>query len=188
MNIILFGPPGAGKGTQAKFIQEKFGLKQLSTGDLLREEISKGSDLGKQAKDVMDQGKLVSDDIVIGMISSRMDQADCAKGVIFDGFPRNVAQAKALDVMLEEKGKPLAAVVELVVDEAALLDRILKRAEIEGRTDDNAEALKSRLAAYHDQTAPVLPLYKEKGIHKPIDGMGTIDGIATEIESTLNSL
>lgn len=188
MNIILFGPPGAGKGTQSKFIEEKFGLKQLSTGDLLRGEIAKGSDLGMQAKKVMDEGGLVSDDIIVGMIASRMDESDCAKGVIFDGFPRNVAQAKALDEMLSEKGKPLDAVVELVVDEDALLARILKRAEEEGRSDDNEEALKSRLNTYHEQTAPVLPHYKEKGIHKPLDGMGTIEDIAQSIEDTLKAL
>ncbi len=191
MNLILIGPPGAGKGTQAKILEQEYGLKQLSTGDMLRAEIAEGTDLGKKAKEIMDAGNLVSDDIMIGMIANRIDQADCAKGVIFDGFPRTVDQAKALDKMLKEKGKPLKVVIQMVVDEGELVSRLETRiqqtidAGKEVRGDDNVETFKKRLGVYKDQTAPILPYYEEAGLLKKIDGMKPIDFVTGEIKAIL---
>jgi adenylate kinase len=186
-NLILFGPPGAGKGTQAKILEDTKGLKQLSTGDMLRAEIAAGSALGLQAKSIMDSGGLVSDDIVIAMISSRIDQPDCARGFILDGFPRTVPQAEALDVMLDAKGKKLDAVIELSVDHSVLLDRVKQRASESEivRADDNEEALKKRLAVYVQQTAPVLPYYAGKGILKTIDGMESVEDVTKAIAELL---
>lgn len=191
MNIILIGPPGAGKGTQAKILEAEYGLKQLSTGDMLRAEIAAGSNLGKQAKAIMDAGNLVSDDIMIGMIANRIEQPDCAKGVIFDGFPRTVDQAKALDTMLAEKGRPLKAVIQFAVDEAELVNRLETRiqqtidAGQEVRGDDNVETFKKRLAVYRDQTAPILPYYEASGLLKKVDGMKPIDFVTQEIKGIL---
>lgn len=187
MNIILFGPPGAGKGTQAKILEMERGLKQLSTGDMLRAEIAAGSDLGLKAKTLMDRGDLVPDDIIIDMIAARMEQADCKNGVIFDGFPRTVAQAEALDATLLKKGKPMSAVIELAVDEEALVERLNARiaqtraAGLPVRSDDNEETFRKRLKIYRDQTAPVLPYYKAKGILKSLDGMQPIEQVASSI-------
>jgi adenylate kinase len=191
MNIILIGPPGAGKGTQAQILEAEFGLKQLSTGDMLRAEIAAGTELGKKAKQTMDAGNLVSDEIVIGMISNRIDQDDCAKGVIFDGFPRTVDQAKALDQMLFDKGKPLKAVFQFVVDEDELVKRLETRiqqtidAGKELRGDDNVETFKKRLGVYKDQTAPILPYYEQTGLLIKIDAMKPIDFVGTEIKAQL---
>lgn len=185
MNVIFFGPPGAGKGTQAKIIEDKYGLKQLSTGDMLREEVAAGTPLGVEAKKLMDAGQLVADEIVIGMIAARIDSPECAKGVIFDGFPRTVAQAEALDAMLAERGKRIDLVLELRVDDAPIVERIKKRAEIEGRSDDTIEALQKRLAGYRDYAAKVLPYYDRKLGVKPIDGMQAIDVVTREIEDTI---
>lgn len=190
MNIILLGPPGAGKGTQAKLLEDTRGMKQLSTGDMLRAEIAAQSPLGQKVKAIMDSGALVSDDIVIEMISGRIDQPDCAKGFILDGFPRTVAQAEALDRMLDHKGRKLDAVIELAVDEAILLSRIEKRAAESGgnvRADDNAEALKKRLGVYRDQTAPILPYYKAKGVLKQVDGMAAIEDVTRQIATILDA-
>lgn len=190
MNIILLGPPGAGKGTQAKLLEETRGMKQLSTGDMLRAEIAAQSPLGQKVKAIMDSGALVSDEIVIEMISNRIDQPDCAKGFILDGFPRTVAQAEALDKMLAVKGRNLDAVIELSVDEGILLSRIQKRAaESAGnvRADDNEEALKKRLGVYRDQTAPILPYYKGKGTLRQVDGMAPIDEVTSQIGEILSS-
>ncbi|MDY0029869.1 MAG: adenylate kinase [Pseudobdellovibrionaceae bacterium] len=188
MNIILMGPPGAGKGTQAKLLEETRGLKQLSTGDMLRAEITAQSPLGLKVKEIMDAGSLVSDEIVIEMISNRIEQPDCAKGFILDGFPRTVAQAEALDKMLHEKGKDLNAVIQLSVDEDALLARIEKRAAENGgaRADDNAETLKKRLDAYRAQTAPILPYYEGKGMLQTVDGMADIGIVTSQIASILD--
>lgn len=188
MNIILLGPPGAGKGTQAKLIEDRDGLKQLSTGDMLRAEIAAQSALGVKVKAIMDAGALVSDEIVIEMIANRIEQPDCSKGFILDGFPRTVAQAEALDTMLAGKGKKLNAVIELAVDEGALLARIEKRAaeSTTVRADDNAEALKKRLVAYRSQTAPIIPYYKEKGMLKTVDGMADITDVTNGIAKILS--
>jgi adenylate kinase len=187
MNIILFGAPGAGKGTQAEKLVAKYGLVQLSTGDMLRAAIGAGTDLGKRAKDIMGRGELVSDDIIVGMIAARLDDKDCANGVILDGFPRTVAQAEALDEMLASKGLSLDGVIEIRVDEAALFARIENRAAETGgaRSDDNADTLRKRLAVYHENTAPLLPYYRDKGVLKSVDGMATIDDVAAQIESIL---
>jgi adenylate kinase len=187
MNIILFGAPGAGKGTQAEKLVAKYGLVQLSTGDMLRAAISAGTDLGKRAKEIMDRGDLVSDDIIVGMIAARLDDKDCANGVILDGFPRTVAQAEALDEMLTSKGLSLDGVIEIRVDEAALFARIENRAAETGgaRSDDNADTLRKRLAVYHENTAPLLPYYRDKRVLKSVDGMATIDEVASQIESIL---
>ena len=190
MNIILFGPPGAGKGTQAELLAQSRGMVQLSTGDMLRAAIAAGTELGLQAKEIMDAGKLVSDDIMIGMIAERMEADDCKNGVILDGFPRTVAQARALDAMFADKGISLDSVIEIRVDENALFARIEKRAAETGgaRSDDNAEVLAARLKVYHDNTAPVLPYYEDKGQLVTIDGMQPVEEVNKQIEACLNSV
>jgi adenylate kinase len=188
MNIILLGPPGAGKGTQAQKLQDKHGLVQLSTGDMLRAAVASGSDVGRKAKAIMDAGGLVPDEMVIQIISERLDEADTTeKGAILDGFPRTTAQAVALDKMLAEKGRSLDAVVELTVDEGILLERIQKRAAETGgeRADDNAETLRNRLAVYHEQTAPIVPYYENKGMLTRIDGMSPIEQVSADLEKAL---
>jgi adenylate kinase len=187
MNIILFGAPGAGKGTQAKRLVEARGLVQLSTGDMLRAAIDAGTELGLRAKEIMDRGDLVSDEIILGMIAERMDSPDCANGVILDGFPRTVAQAEGLDAMLEQRGLALDHVIEISVDEDALFARIENRAAQTGglRADDNAETLRKRLAVYHENTAPLLPYYDGKGLLKTVDGMNSIDEVGQAIDGIL---
>lgn len=187
MNVILFGPPGAGKGTQAQMLVSEFGMVQLSTGDMLRAAIAAESELGLKAKSIMDAGQLVSDDIMIGMISERMDAPDCANGVILDGFPRTVAQAEALDQMFADKNIVLDSVIEIAVDEAALFARIENRAAETGgsRSDDNAEVLAERLKVYHANTAPILPYYKDKNKLVTIDGMQSIDKVSEDIRSVM---
>jgi adenylate kinase len=191
MYLILIGPPGAGKGTQAKILEETYGLKQLSTGDMLRAEIAAGSDLGKKAKAVIDAGNLVSDDIMVDMIAGRITQPDCTKGVIFDGFPRTVDQAQALDAMLADRGKKIDAVIEFVVDEESLVDRLntriaqTKAAGNPVRGDDNEETLRNRLKVYRGQTAPILPYYEAAGLLTKVDGMKPIDVVTGEIKAVL---
>ena len=181
LNLILFGPPGSGKGTQAKFLVEKRGMIQLSTGDMLRAAIAAGSDLGKRVAPIMASGGLVTDEIVIALIEERMDEAEHGGGAIFDGFPRTVAQAEALDAMLAGRGRSIARVIRLVVDEAALLERITKRFEVDGRADDNPESFKVRLAAYNAQTAPLLPYYEAQRKVVEVDGMRPM----AEVESAI---
>jgi adenylate kinase len=184
-NLIFFGPPAAGKGTQAKIMEQKYGLKQLSTGDMLRAQIAEGTELGQQAKAIMDAGNLVSDNIVIGMISDNMEKNKKAKGFIFDGFPRTLAQAQALDEMLIERGEQIDMVLELLVDDEALLARIQKRAAEEGRADDTVEAMKTRLKLYRDYSAEVLPYYTKRNITMKVDGMRPIDEVTMQIEAVL---
>jgi len=191
MKLILLGPPGAGKGTQATRLTEKFGIPQLSTGDMLRAAVKAGTPIGQQAKAVMDAGGLVSDEIVVGIIADRMEEPDAKKGFILDGFPRTVAQAEALDAMLSKKGMKLDSIVELKVDENALLARIENRARetvAAGgtvRADDNPEAFKKRLEAYRAQTAPVSDYYASKGVLKVIDGMAPIDAVTKALDKAL---
>ncbi|MDP1914561.1 adenylate kinase [Brevundimonas sp.] len=186
MNLILFGPPAAGKGTQAKRLVEARGMVQLSTGDMLREAIASGSELGRECQAIMSRGDLVSDAIVIALIEARLKEAGDAGGAIFDGFPRTVAQAVALDAMLAKLGKQIDRVVRLKVDDAALLDRVAVRFADQGRPDDNPESFKVRLDAYNRNTAPLLPYYADKGLLSEIDGMGAIATVAAAIDAVLD--
>lgn len=187
MDLIFFGPPGAGKGTQAKRIEEKFGTRQLSTGDMLRAEVSSGSELGQILKAIMDNGQLIPDDTMIKMIQFCLEEPDCEKGFILDGFPRTLPQAEALDEMLTKVGRSIDHVVVLDVDDEALVDRIKGRAAETGgaRADDNEETLKKRLKVYHEQTAPILPYYESKGLLRKIDGMASMDDVTKQIEDAL---
>lgn len=213
MRLILLGPPGAGKGTQAKRLEQTRGLVQLSTGDMLRAAVASGSPLGQQAKRVMEAGELMPDEIIIDMIAERIELPDCRNGFVLDGFPRTTRQAAALDQMLESKKASLDAVIELAVDEGALIERIsgrfscakcgagyhekFKRPKVEGvcdvcgstefsrRKDDNAETVAARLEAYRGQTAPILPYYKERGLLHRVDGMADVDEVTRQIEAVL---
>ncbi len=185
MNLVLFGPPAAGKGTQAKRLVARRNMVQLSTGDMLRAAIASGSDLGQKVQHIMQTGGLVSDDIVIDLIQSNLAAAEAAGGAIFDGFPRTVAQAEALDAMLGARGAKIDKVVRLKVDETALVQRIEKRFADEGRADDNPESYKVRLAAYNAQTAPLLPYYAAQAKLYEVDGMGPVDEVAARIDAVL---
>jgi adenylate kinase len=185
MNLILFGPPAAGKGTQAKRLVENRRMVQLSTGDMLRAAIASGSELGQRVSGIMQRGELVSDDVVIALIEERLPEAEAAGGAIFDGFPRTLAQAQALDIMLERRGSRIDQVIRLKVDDAALMQRVAGRFAESGRPDDNPESFQVRLTAYNDQTKPLLPYYEEQGKLTEIDGMGAIDEVAAAIDKAL---
>ena len=185
MNLILFGPPAAGKGTQSQRLMSQRGMVQLSTGDMLRAARTSGSELGKKVAAVMDAGNLVTDEIVIALIEERLPEAEKAGGAIFDGFPRTLAQAEALDALLAKRGQRIDHVLRLKVDNASLIDRIAKRFADQGRPDDNPEVFKTRLAAYESQTAPLLPYYEAQGRLAEIDGMASIDKVAADIDAAL---
>ena len=188
MNLVLFGPPGAGKGTQSKILTEKRGLPQLSTGDMLRAAIEAGTPLGLACKALMAKGELVPDETVIGIIADRYDQPDCRNGAIFDGFPRTVTQAEALDKMLAERGRKIDLVLELKVDDAALLARVESRIAAGGpvRADDNPETLKTRLEVYYKNTAPLLGYYGGQGKLKTLDGMAPVGDVTRQIAAVLD--
>lgn len=213
MRLILLGPPGAGKGTQAAWIKQAYGIPQLSTGDMLRSAVARGTEVGRQAKQVMEAGKLVSDDIINQLVAERITESDCVPGFILDGYPRTLAQAEVLDAMLRERGQELDAVVEIKVDPAALVERISGRfacgkcgagyhdkfkptqkagicdvcgsTEFVRRKDDNAETVRARLEAYEAQTAPLLPYYGAKGLVRTVDGMAEIDDVTDQIRKAL---
>ncbi|MGJ8529318.1 adenylate kinase [Maritalea sp.] len=187
MRLILLGPPGAGKGTQAQFLVERFGIPQLSTGDMLRAAIAGETPLGLEVKDIIARGDLVPDETVVGIISDRLDQSDCQKGFILDGFPRTTEQARALEVLLADKGIGLDAVVEIKVDADTLVGRILTRAAESGgaRADDNEEVLRNRLDVYQELTAPLVDFYSKKDLVKSVDGMAGIDEVTTSIMAAL---
>ena len=214
--LILLGPPGAGKGTQARMLEQTFGLVQLSTGDLLRAAVAAGTEAGKAAKAVMEAGGLVSDEIVIAILRDRIAEADCSKGVILDGFPRTTVQAEALDVLLAESGQKINAAISLEVDDAAMVERISGRytcgncgegyhdsfkqpavagvcdkcggTDMKRRADDRAETVASRLEAYHAQTAPLIAYYGDKNVLQSIDAMGRIDAIAAEMAGIVTAV
>ena len=216
VNLILLGPPGAGKGTQARMLQEKFGLVQLSTGDLLRAAVAAGTDAGKAAKAVMEAGQLVSDDIVLAILKDRLAEDDAAKGVMFDGFPRTNAQAEALDQLMADAGQKIDIVVSLAVEDEAMVERVSGRSTCAGcgegyhdsfkapktpgtcdkcggtnltrRADDNAETVRSRLTAYHAQTAPLIAYYQARGCLSEVDAMAAIDVVEQDLEALVKSV
>jgi len=188
LNLVLFGPPGAGKGTQSQKLIEKYGLIHLSTGDLLRNEISQGTSLGLEAKKLMDAGILVPDEVVIGMISNKLDFNPDAKGFIFDGFPRTVAQAEALDTLLNNKNAPILGMIALEVNDDELEHRLLLRGQASGRPDDaNPEVIRKRVNEYNEKTAPVAGFYKNQHKFKSVNGIGSIDEIFNVISTVINS-
>ncbi|WP_369936571.1 adenylate kinase [Xanthomonas tesorieronis] len=181
MRLVLLGPPGSGKGTQASRLKDKLQIPHISTGDLLRAEVAAGTPLGVQAKEVMARGDLVSDDILLGMLESRLGRDDVANGFILDGYPRNLAQASALDELLAKIGQPLDAVVQLDVATELLVERIAGRAKAEGREDDNPESVRKRLQVYNDSTAPVIGFYDKRGTLARVDGVGSLDDVLARI-------
>lgn len=187
MRLILLGPPGAGKGTQAKILVESYGIPQLSTGDILRSAIAAKTPLGLEAKAIVDRGDLVSDAIVNGIVSERLDADDCKPGFILDGFPRTIAQAEALGEMLIEKGVKLDAVIEIKADADELVRRVIQRAKESAgaRADDNEEVLRKRLGVYQEQTAPLVAYYAEKGLLRTVDGMEPVDQVTAAIKAAI---
>ena len=180
-NIVIFGAPGSGKGTQSDLMVQKYGLNHISTGDVLRAEIKKGTELGKTAASFIDKGNLIPDDLMISILAKVYDSFGDHKGVIFDGFPRTIPQAEALKKMLGERGDKVAAMIELDVPEAELMTRLIKRGEDSGRADDNEETIKKRLQVYHQQTQPLIEWYKQEGLHYHINGHGTLERIFDDI-------
>ena len=188
-NIVIFGAPGSGKGTQSDFLIKKYGFGHISTGDVLRNEIKNGTELGKTAKGYIDNGQLIPDELMVSILASVYDGfgADHA-GVIFDGFPRTIAQAEALKAMLAERGHAVAAMIELDVPEAELMKRLIKRGQESGRSDDNEETIKKRLDVYHNQTSPLIDWYEKEGIHNHIDGLGELDRIFKDICEVVDNI
>jgi adenylate kinase len=190
LNIVIFGAPGSGKGTQSENLIEHYKLFHISTGDVLRDHIKRGTELGKTAKEYIDQGQLIPDELMIGILAQVIDdnKKKAKKGVIFDGFPRTIPQAEALETLLNERGTSVSAVIGLEVPEQELIDRLVKRGQMSGRSDDNEETIKKRLDVYHNQTSPLQEFYKEKGLYKAIKGIGTIDGIFEDIKAAIDSI
>ena len=188
LNIVIFGAPGSGKGTQSERIVEKYGINHISTGDVLRAEIKNGTELGKTAKGYIDQGQLIPDELMIDILASVFDSFKDSKGVIFDGFPRTIAQADALKTMLAERGQDVSVMVDLDVPEEELMVRLIKRGKDSGRADDNEETIKKRLHVYHSQTAPLIDWYKNEKKYQHINGLGTMEGIFAEICEAVDKL
>ncbi len=185
MRIVIMGAPGSGKGTQAALIVKELGLDHISTGDLLRAAVAAGTELGRKAKEVMDRGELVSDEIVLGLLEERLAQAGDGPGFILDGFPRNIAQAEALDALLARIGQPVDEALQIDVDEDQVVERIAKRAALEGRSDDTEETVRNRLKVYGEQTAPVVDYYAQKGILSRVLGEGSIEDVFQRIQGVL---
>ena len=185
LNLIIFGAPGSGKGTQSEFMIAKFGLDYISTGNVLRAAIKEGTELGLIAQDYINQGQLVPDDLIIKLISGFLDEKSDSKGVLFDGFPRTIPQAKALKTMLNERGTDISVLIDLQVDDAELIKRLLDRGKISGRTDDNITTIKQRLDVYHTQTAPLATYYISEGKHIAIKGVGSIEEISQRIDEAI---
>ena len=188
LNLVIFGAPGSGKGTQSEILIEQYGLDHISTGDILRGEIKAGSELGKAAKGYIDAGQLVPDGLIIDMIEKVLGERKPKKGIILDGFPRTVAQAEVLDALFAKLGTRVHAVLDLQVEEAELIDRLLKRGQESGRSDDNLETIQKRLGVYHAQTAPIAAHYAQQGVHHAIQGSGAISDITARIARVLDTL
>ena len=188
LNIVIFGAPGSGKGTQSERIVEKYGINHISTGDVLRAEIKNGTELGKTAKGYVDQGQLIPDELMIDILASVFDSFKDSKGVIFDGFPRTIAQAEALKKMLAERGQDVSVMLDLEVPEDELMVRLIKRGKDSGRADDNEETIKKRLHVYHSQTSPLIDWYKNEKKYQHINGLGTMDGIFADICEAVDKL
>lgn len=184
--LLLLGPPGAGKGTQAQLLVERLGIPQISTGDMLRAAVAAGSEVGRQAKSYMDAGKLVPDAVVIGVAEERLSRPDAKQGFILDGFPRTAAQAEALDAMLPKLGCRLERCIALAVDEEQLVKRLLRRAELEGRSDDNEASIRTRMREYRDKTEPLTAYYRSRGVLREVDGLGEIEEVARRIAQALD--
>jgi adenylate kinase len=181
LNIVIFGAPGSGKGTQSEKIVEKFGINHISTGDVLRAEIKNGTELGKTAKGYIDNGQLIPDELMVSILANVLDSFKTSKGVIFDGFPRTIAQAEALKAMLKERNQTITVMLDLDVPEDELMVRLIERGQDSGRADDNEETIKKRLLVYHNQTAPLKDFYKKEGSYKHIKGIGVLDTIFGDI-------
>ena len=188
LHIVIFGAPGSGKGTQSERIVEKYGINHISTGDVLRAEIKNGTELGKTAKGYIDQGQLIPDELMIDILASVFDSFKDSKGVIFDGFPRTIAQAEALKKMLAERGQDVSVMLDLEVPEDELMVRLIKRGKDSGRADDNEETIKKRLHVYHSQTSPLIDWYKNEKKYQHINGLGTMDGIFADICEAVDKL
>ena len=188
LNIVIFGAPGSGKGTQSEKIVEKYGINHISTGDVLRAEIKNGTELGKTAKSYIDQGQLIPDSLMVDILASVFDSFEDSKGVIFDGFPRTIAQAEALKQMLKDRGQDVSVMLDLEVPEDELMTRLIKRGKESGRADDNEETIKKRLVVYHSQTAPLIDWYKEDGKYQHINGLGDLDRIFGDICAAIDAV